>query len=257
MVRRAGAASGEANNLAKHCRGFTEIEEQARRLRQRVGIDELMCPDLIDIFQKLPEVFPGLRLVPVSNDELPHCEAEADCVRKVISVRQSVYDACLEGEPRARMTLAHELGHIALGHTGIRYRKTGEMYRGPVDRRVRHEESEAKQFAAVFLAPTYLARECKSIEEIGEKFGISDEAANIRFGQVAEARQQVSPAQRWKSAEKKREQSGTAEDLSDKSGSSSSREGRRDLPPKVVDYLEQAERRGHRISSLRKRDDSD
>ncbi len=242
--------------MAKHWRGFTEIEEQARRLRQRVGIDELMCPDLIDIFQRLSEVFPGLRLVPVPDDELPHCEAEADCFRKVISVRQSVYDACLEGEPRARMTLAHELGHIALGHTGIRYRKPDETYCGAVDRRRRQEESEAKQFAAVFLAPLYLARECKSADEIGEKFGISEEASNIRFGQVAQAREQASATQRWKSAEKAREQSGEAKNPTDIFSLRSPRRGR-ELPSKVIDYLEEAERRGHRITSLRKRGDDD
>jgi hypothetical protein len=165
--------------LAKRWRGFTEIEEQARRLRQRLGIDNLLCPDLIAAFAQLPQIFPGFELVRVPDDELPNCEAKADCYNKVIVVRQSVHDACRRCEPRARMTFAHELAHIALGHSGTRFRQANSMGFGPATRDVRREEAEAKQFAAAFLVPTYLARNCKSAEEIAEKFGISGEASEI------------------------------------------------------------------------------
>jgi Zn-dependent peptidase ImmA (M78 family) len=224
--------------MSIHRRTFTEIEEVARRLRDQLD-DHLECPDVISMFDGLKEIYPGLRLVRVLDEDLPEREAKTDCYAKTITARESVFYACLKGEPRARMTIAHEIGHIALGHSGTRHRQNISI--GTRDEK--REENEAWQFARVFLAPTYLAVACRSADEIAEKLGLSGEAADVRFAQVAElAKRGIEPSQRWKSRTR------TSDDVRDS-------RGRRVLPKSVVDLLTEAERRGHRITALDRRDD--
>jgi hypothetical protein len=88
--------------MAKKYRSFGEIEEVSRRLRSQLHINHLERPDLISLFENgLSSIYPGLCLIPVIDDELPECEAQADCYERTITVRDSVYQACLRGEPRA------------------------------------------------------------------------------------------------------------------------------------------------------------
>jgi hypothetical protein len=104
-----------SRNMAMR-RSFEEIEAVSRRLRLALGIDGLDSPDLIDVFEKkLSQVFKGFSLKRVLDAELPYAEASADCSTNTVTVRESVYQDALRGDGRARMTLAHELGHIALG----------------------------------------------------------------------------------------------------------------------------------------------
>jgi len=226
--------------MIKRHRPFTEIEEVARRLRVKLDIDHLECPDLISIFEHgLAEVYPGLRLIRALDEDLPDSEAQTDCYERTITVRESVFQGCLEGEPRARMTLAHELGHIALGHSGTRHRDNIALETRDETR----QESEAWHFARVFLAPSFLAVECRSADHISEKFGLSGDAADIRFAQLVDlAKRGVEPSQRWKSRTR------TSDDVRDS-------RGRRVLPKSVVDLLTEAERRGRRITALDRRDD--
>lgn len=242
--------------MAKRWRGFTETEELARRLRQRLGVDALLSPDLINLFQRLPEVFPGFLLVKVTDRELPDCEAKADCYEKRITVRESVYAACVMGEPRARMTLAHELAHIALGHAGTRYRQTNVLKERST-RDVNREEAEAKQFAAVFLVPTYLALSYKSIDDLCEKFGISREAAEIRLDQLAS--QEIPPSQRWHSMTKIPQQPSSGDNVTGNRVGGAEYQAakrRRPLPSSAIDYLSEAKRRGRPITSLLDSDDA-
>ena len=200
-------------------RSFEQIEHAACHLREKLGINRLLSPDLASAFLRLSEVFPGFRLIRVLDDELPNCEAFADCTKNFITVRESVYQAACRGEGRARMTLAHELGHLALGHSAIRYRAIGVDTSARYARNVRTEESEAKRFAATFLAPTHLAKDFINPEDLVEKFQISREAAEIRSSELAAHERRVSGR-------------------------------KRDLPSSVIDFLLAAKRRGHKVTSL-------
>jgi Zn-dependent peptidase ImmA (M78 family) len=229
--------------LAKKYRAFGEIEEVARRLRIKLNVDRLERPALINIFEKgLNDLYPDLRLIRVLDEQLPESEARTDCYEQTITVRESVYQACLRGEARARMTLAHELGHIALGHSGTRHRQNI----GLGTRNEQREEAEAWHFARVFLAPTFMAVTCKTADEIRMRFGLSGDAADIRFGQLAElAKQGTPPSERWKSTPTRKK-----EDPRDS-------QGRRILPESVVVRLTEARRQGHRVTSLDSVDDDD
>jgi Zn-dependent peptidase ImmA (M78 family) len=60
------------------------------------------------------------------------------------------------GEPRARQTISHEIGHFALRHVGIRNRSATKSTIEKAVPRIRNEESEARRFAPRFLAPASL-----------------------------------------------------------------------------------------------------
>ncbi len=78
------------------------------------------------------------------------------------------------------------------------------------------EESEARRFAAMFLAPNYLLSSTDTVDDIMNNFGMSFEAAMIRKGEF-DAFQRRASGQR------------------------------RELPSIVVDYLKDAQRRGVKL----------
>jgi hypothetical protein len=80
----------------------------------------------------------------------------------------------------------------------------------------RKEESEARRFAAMFLAPNYLLSSSDTEDDIVDRFGLSFEAAMIRKGEF-DAHQRRASGQR------------------------------RELPSVVVDYLKDAQKRGVRL----------
>lgn len=84
---------------------------------------------------------------------------------------------------RKRFTVAHELGHIFLGHpliAGYHARTTG--------REVTQTENEANVFASRFLAPACVlwGLNAHTAEEIARFCGLSAEAAEIRAKRMAE-----------------------------------------------------------------------
>ncbi len=119
----------------------------------------------------------------MSDEQLPHTEAEANSSTNTIVIRESTYQQAKDWKPRARLILMEEVCHIALGHTGPRYR------RHPAQAKIycateKRDEHEARQLAALLLAPTALAKECSSPEEIAERFYLSDEASMYRWEEV-------------------------------------------------------------------------
>ena len=68
--------------------------------------------------------------------------------------RESVVGAMQRGEPRARMAIANEIGHFAMRHAGVRTRSTTQATAGRGLLEAKKEASEARRFAAMFLAPT-------------------------------------------------------------------------------------------------------
>lgn len=84
------------------------------------------------------------------------------------------------GERKRRFTIAHELGHCVLGHAG----RLSDC--APTD----SEEKSADKFAADLLAPLPVLILCgaESAEEIKKICGISSQAAEIRFRELARLR---------------------------------------------------------------------
>jgi hypothetical protein len=140
-----------------------ELEASARNLRTLLGIEFDARPDMITVIYKLKDrgLIKGYERVP--DAEMPDAEARFDPFDEVLYLRESTFVAghgmfSIESERRrARYTLAHEVAHIWLKHTGIRYRGEAGAAQKKYSDQIRQEEREAERFAAVFLAPGYLA----------------------------------------------------------------------------------------------------
>ncbi|MGI3899942.1 MAG: ImmA/IrrE family metallo-endopeptidase [Janthinobacterium lividum] len=130
-------------------------------------------------------VFGPKRLV---YEEMSDLEMESDDGRTVyakrtvtIELKKSVAEAARSGSARARMTVAHELGHAFLHQGRTLYRKTAEPTRPAFIPPACSAEHQAKVFAASFLMPEALVQRCNSAAEIALKCLVSFQAAEIRF----------------------------------------------------------------------------
>lgn len=111
-----------------------------------------------------------------------------------LGAEQDGYSVIVNGEPiivinslkrdntaRMRFTVAHELGHIMLGHVGVYELVNREPSPGDND-----IEREANVFASRLLAPACVLWGCnvKSPEEIMQLCDISHQAAQFRFNRM-------------------------------------------------------------------------
>jgi Zn-dependent peptidase ImmA (M78 family) len=98
--------------------------------------------------------------------------------RRRIELRNDVYEALCLGQPRARFTAMHEVGHIFL-HQGVGLRFTEVDHEHDY-----HEDSEwqADAFAAEFLMPLYMIKDLKlrTAAAVAKTFGVSLTAAMVR-----------------------------------------------------------------------------
>jgi hypothetical protein len=76
----------------KPSRNIEELEEIATRIRCGAGLENIGTFDVIEVTeQRLPKIFPGLKLIRVSDEQLPHAEAEANSSTNTILIRESTY----------------------------------------------------------------------------------------------------------------------------------------------------------------------
>jgi Zn-dependent peptidase ImmA (M78 family) len=199
-------------------RSDEEIESVASWLRERLGQANTLVFDVLGALRKLPSIIRHFELNVLDDDRLPGDDAYTDCTSAKIYLAERVFDGLRNGKPRARMTFAHELGHILLKHDAYKFRTVTNKHRVMNSAETHRQESEAKRFAGFLLAPTRMAAKFDNPTVIAHNFCISEEAAEVRLSQIRASL---------------RQQSGRL----------------RALPRKVINYLEEAKKRGHIIRS--------
>lgn len=192
------------------------IEKAANTFRAKLGIEGVSAPCMLSVLESFRERGRNFNFRTGSVDELGQDEALVDEAAHTLIVRDSVMEAVKAGQERARFTVAHELGHYVLGHKGMKQRT--ERPTAYPTARDRIEETEANIFASYFLVPTRMALGITSPEAIAMRFQVSSTVAEIAFERIART---------------KRRSTGK----------------RRRPPPSVIDFLEEAKRRGHNIRS--------
>jgi len=95
-----------------------------------------------------------------------------------IVVRDRIYCDAVSGDTSARHALAHELGHILLGHVGRHEDNRNTLILA--DKSTRKLEWEADEFASELLVPSHVARALTSCE-IAYKFDVSVDFAVRRL----------------------------------------------------------------------------
>ncbi|RXH14736.1 ImmA/IrrE family metallo-endopeptidase [Bradyrhizobium guangzhouense] len=153
-----------------------EMGRYTRLLRKLLGIHDQKSPDILDIFERLKQIFPRLRIRIVADADLPGAEARAYPALWIIKIRKGIYEGLLRGDAGARWTFAHELGHVLLQHPGSPHRRRS----APQD----VIERQAHMFAAQLLAPSDLVRKFKLPENVASAFQLSSKAARHRLWEV-------------------------------------------------------------------------
>ena len=132
----------------------------------------------------------GLRVVPLGPTDiaqglsgaLHYHQAEGDSEPHLYCR----YNATTEGAERQRFTIAHEVGHYALGHMVGKtlFRDTTETFTGRVYDSV---EVEANRFAADLLMPASLVKSAieqdgiQTVSQLAQRFGVSASAMRWRL----------------------------------------------------------------------------
>lgn len=193
-----------------------EIEQRVKVLRRELGLETQNRPDLRTVIERLAAHFRHFSYQQIPDADMPAAEAQWDARKGVLRISENIAAVMQRGEPRARMMIANEIGHFAMQHSGARNRSTAQATAGRLMLEAKKEESEARRFAAMFLAPNYLLSATDTVEDIADRFGLSFEAAMIRKGEF-DAFQRRASGQR------------------------------RELPTTVVNYLKDAQKRGVRL----------
>jgi hypothetical protein len=136
-----------------------------------------------------------------------------------VYLTQSVWDASDTG--RALFTVAHEISHALLGHKNARNRSHALSSADKATPSIHRDERAAERLAAAILAPYDLAD--FNLEttpaDVANRFGLSRKAAIARQEEFARIYRRQHKIERA-------------------------------LPPDVIDFLEEAAERGHKIRSL-------
>ncbi len=123
----------------------------------------------------------GFKLVIVPDENLGS-DALTDFREREILVKSSVWTGCSQGNPRHRMTLAHEVGHAVLhsDHATPKARMTGASRKREHYKLADQSEREADQFASALLMPRVVVQQSKDAVDLAQKCQVSREAAAIR-----------------------------------------------------------------------------
>ena len=161
-----------------------ELEKVAERSRCVSLVHERNQPNVLIILKRLRDLVPDARYEVLNDDCFASKEeGRTNCEEKLISLPRSVMENLKKGNPRARLTVMHEIGHLILGHEGVLSRAQNDP-RARNSTRVMKFEREAWGFARAFLAPKRLIEKSMTVQQISAKFGISTGVAKIRLEQV-------------------------------------------------------------------------
>ena len=151
------------------------IRKLVTEFRKMFGLEkELRFPIVEFIEWVLGQL--GLEFEVVSISEMPNAYGITNPGTDSMKIREDVYVGAVNGNPRDRFTLCHELGHYLI-HFPDRVtfaRGTVPPYMNP--------EWQANAFAGELMAPYDLVKDM-SAEEIAEQCGMSITAATIQYRQ--------------------------------------------------------------------------
>jgi hypothetical protein len=176
-------------------RSNSEVRQLAKKARLAFGIADARRVDILACV-KSPTVWTVRGTQRLNFQVRPDAEMGPDDASTsygkgivTIAVKQSVYDAALVGEGRARNTLAHELGHAVM-HDGPPMARRAEGNITPKwIKAFESAEHQAKVFAAAFLINDEIASRLSTAEEISIELGVSLESATIYLKELVEPRE--------------------------------------------------------------------
>lgn len=156
------------------------IEGAAAQLRDLLGLEPDSRVQMMNLLELvLPEVLPDYQFGVLPDEMMPGIDGLSTIGSFNIYLAEHTYMALSEGDPEARLTAAHELGHLIL-HS---FQKPALARRTHNDERV-DPEWQADYFAEVWLMPRAGVLQCSSAQEVADRFSVPLASAQFRFGVV-------------------------------------------------------------------------
>jgi len=158
---------------------WNNIGDIADKMRADFGFSDISYVPIMPFLEKIMDNRLGIYLLSGDEDDMKRkrIEGHTDPNGEFIVLREDVMRHAWDGQPRARFTAAHELGHWVL-HTRI------QLARAAPEDNVKwfsRSEPQANQFAAEFLMPRCFFQaqddECTAMD----RHGVSFEAATKRL----------------------------------------------------------------------------
>ena len=164
------------NGRIVYPRSAREVESLAAQARDALGLSGSGRVSMLPLLEQvLYEVLDDYDFRVLDDREMHELDGLTDEHRPIIYLKNSVYKALERGDGRARMTAAHEFGHLLM-HCGMpTYRAFSHSYQPLYD-----PERQANIFAAAFLMPAEAFRRCRTAREAMKTFGVSQDAALCR-----------------------------------------------------------------------------
>jgi transcriptional regulator with XRE-family HTH domain len=132
---------------------------------------------IVDVLEmSMPRVFRDYFLEVRSKEEMEQNEGFVPIGGASICLREDVYENACKGQPRARFTACHELGHYLM------HREIGLARVRNIDEKIyRDSEWQADEFAGALLMPRSLVDGTLTRSQAAEKFQMSDAAVEHMF----------------------------------------------------------------------------
>ena len=174
-----------------------KIERAAQNFRAWAKHESQTYPDVFTWVQKLKHEGFIRDYKRVPDVEMPDVEGVYDAFSHVLSIRESAFRnaasfAGIRDQPhcRARFTFAHEVAHVWLEHSGIRYRNTSDRFSKKIDVRRHVDERHANRFAGAILIGRNLVDLAVPITatELAKRFVVSEQVASIRLDELQSIR---------------------------------------------------------------------
>lgn len=153
-----------------------DIEKTTWAVRQLLGLTAPFLP-VIDVIEfGLGSLAPGFHYDIATLQEMGARHGAVDCEKRILYLRDDVYEGILAGEGRDRFTGCHELGHVLL-HGGTLNRVMHDHRTA----RYRDPEWQANAFAGALLMPKRYVVGLRSVRDVCQIFGVTRPAAEVRL----------------------------------------------------------------------------
>lgn len=155
-----------------------DIRKIVRTIKERFQVDDVMYFPIVPFLEcVLSMLFSDFQFECVPKEEMGNKHGETYPSKQLIRIREDVYLGTVAGNPRDRMTIAHEIGHLLHGNSNIALCRLepGERIRAYED-----PEWQANAFAGELLASSHLIRDL-TVDEIQGKCGVSKTAEQIQL----------------------------------------------------------------------------
>ena len=150
------------------------IRKIAENVREQLGMKEMYRFPIVQVIELLAaDENEDFDFEIIDNKEMNNTYGKTNTVNNKMEIREDVYNGAVQGNPRDRFTLCHELGHWLLHQP-----KDVSFARGEIPKYC-DPEWQANTFAAELLIPGYLTK-VMNIEEVTAKCGVSFRCAEIQ-----------------------------------------------------------------------------